>query len=170
MKSISSVGFPHSPTFGFSVGTTLQALLPSAPQRCEQWADGAAWWKIRTPRKRRVESKTPLSRTQRGLFQHKMKNWDPWAKNRIRLQSCTHLHELPRSFSLENTSLPSQLRASSSHLLSFSSLILFLSAFTRLFFVELTTVLISQFSSIFTLLHTEGESCRISSLWGCSMT
>lgn len=85
---------------------------PSALSWCKPWADGAVQWKIRSPRKYRAKNKTPSSRKLHGLFQDKMKNWDPWAKIRILLQSGVfHFYELPRSFLIEETSIPSQLKA-----------------------------------------------------------
>lgn len=87
---------------------------PRTPARswCKPWADGAVQWKIRSLRKHRAKNKTPSSRKLHGLFQDKKKNWDPWAKIRILLQSGVfHFYELPRSLLIEETSIPSQLKA-----------------------------------------------------------
>lgn len=82
---------------------------PCTPARpwCKPWADGAVQWKIRSPRKHRAKNKTPSSRKLHGLFQDKKKNWAPWAKIRILLQSGVfHFYELPGSLLIEESSIP----------------------------------------------------------------
>lgn len=60
--------------------TDTSCQAPSTVSWCKPRADGAVQWKIRSPRKYRVENKTPSSRKLHGLFRDKIKTRDLWAK------------------------------------------------------------------------------------------